>query len=52
MIDNWTDHAPQTNSALTTLTAGAHEVVVEYYERGGGAVAEASWALETPAPEL
>ena len=51
-IDNWTDHAPQTNSALTTLAAGAHEVVVEYYERGGGAVAEASWALETPAPEL
>ncbi len=25
-------------------------MVVEYYENGGGAVAEASWALETPPP--
>ena len=52
VIDNWTDHAPQTDSALTTLAAGPHEVVVEYYENGVGAVAEASWALQTPVPGL
>jgi PKD repeat protein len=44
VIDNWTDHGPTTDTATRSLTAGDHEVVVEYYEKGGGAVARASWA--------
>ena len=38
LIDRWTDHAPTTDTATQTLTAGDHDVKVEYYERGGGAV--------------
>jgi hypothetical protein len=45
-INNWTDHAPTTNtSAPVALTAGVkYSIVMEYYERGGGAVARLRWA--------
>ncbi|MGE0486831.1 MAG: DUF6701 domain-containing protein [Gammaproteobacteria bacterium] len=45
VIDNFTDHAPTVNqSALLPLTAGQnYELEMEYYERGGGAVAELDW---------
>jgi hypothetical protein len=45
-INNWTDHAPTTNtSAPIALVAGVkYSVVMEYYERGGGAVARLRWA--------
>jgi glucose/arabinose dehydrogenase len=44
LIDAWRDQAPTTYSATRTLTAGNHEVRMEYYENGGGAVAALSWA--------
>lgn len=45
-INAWTDHAPTTNtSAAVPLVAGVkYSVVMEYYERGGGAVARLRWA--------
>ncbi len=43
VINAWRDQAPTTYQATVPLTAGTHEVRVEYYERGGGAVAEVSW---------
>jgi len=45
VINNWTDHAPTTNtSSNVSLTAGQrYSVVVEYYERGGGAVMQLRW---------
>ena len=45
-IDNWTNHAPTTNtSAPVALVAGVkYSVVMEYYERTGGAVARLRWA--------
>lgn len=48
VINNWTDHAPTTNtSAGITLTAGqAYPVVLQYYENGGGAVIRLRW--QTP----
>jgi hypothetical protein len=45
LIDQWQDQAPATYTASRTLTAGAHEVRVDYYENGGGAVAKLSWAV-------
>jgi mono/diheme cytochrome c family protein len=47
VIDNWTDHAPTTNSSATvSLTAGQKvTLTMEYYERGGGAVAALRWRL-------
>jgi hypothetical protein len=43
IIDAWIDQGPTTRQATRTLTAGTHEVVLEYYEKAGGAVAQLSW---------
>ena len=43
IIDQWYDHPPQTFTADTTLSAGHHELMVEYYEHGGFAVAKVSY---------
>jgi glucose/arabinose dehydrogenase len=39
VIDGWKDQEPTTYTAVATLAAGSHSITVEYYERGGGAVA-------------
>jgi len=48
LVNNWTDHGPATdNSAPVTLTAGRrYDIVLEYYEKTGGAVAKLNW--QTP----
>jgi len=38
VADGWGDHGPQTFTATRTLTAGAHTIVVEYYQAAGGAM--------------
>ncbi len=45
LVNNWTDHGTTTNtSAAIKLTAGQrYTVTMEYYERGGGAVAQLQW---------
>jgi hypothetical protein len=43
VIDAWRDQSPTTYRATKTLTAGTHEVVVEYYDSGWDAVAQVSW---------
>jgi glucose/arabinose dehydrogenase len=42
VIDGYRDQAPTTYTAEVALTAGPHTVVIEYYERNGGAVARYS----------
>ncbi|MEK8033611.1 PA14 domain-containing protein [Ideonella sp. DXS29W] len=48
LINNWTDHAPTTNtSGGITLTAGRrYTVTLEYYENGGGS--EMRWRWRVP----
>jgi hypothetical protein len=43
IIDAWRDQGATEYRATRTLTAGEHEVKVEYYENGGGAVARVRW---------
>jgi hypothetical protein len=43
VIDEWSDHPVRTYSGDLSLTAGDHRVQVEYYEKGGHAVAKLSW---------
>jgi hypothetical protein len=45
LINNWTDHGTTTNnSAALTLVAGQrYDIVLEYYEKTGGAVAKLNW---------
>jgi mono/diheme cytochrome c family protein len=47
IINNWTDHAPTNNTSGTVnLTAGQrYSLTIEYYENGGGAVAQLRWRL-------
>jgi len=50
IINQWREQAPQTYTAEKYLGPGHHLVRVEYFERGGGAVAKLSWTLNTPGP--
>lgn len=43
IIDAWRDQAPTEYRANRSLSAGEHEIKVEYYENGGGAVAQVRW---------
>jgi hypothetical protein len=43
VIDAWWDQAPTEHRAIHSLSAGEHEVKVEYYENGGQAVAQVGW---------
>lgn len=44
VIDEWRDQSATVFTADRTLSAGPHQVQVEWYEAGGDAVAELSWA--------
>jgi len=48
VVNNWTDHGTTTNnSAAVALTAGQrYDIILEYYEKTGGAVAKLNW--QTP----
>ncbi len=48
MIDRWVDRGPTTDLATFFVQPGIHEVVVDYYENGGGAVARVSWTAASP----
>ncbi|SVB22995.1 uncharacterized protein METZ01_LOCUS175849, partial [marine metagenome] len=43
VIDHWLDMAPTSKYGSKVLTQGLHECVMEYYENGGGAVAQLFW---------
>jgi glucose/arabinose dehydrogenase len=48
VVDKWADQSATTSTATRTLTAGPHQVKVEYYEHGGDAVARVSWSSPPP----
>ena len=51
LINEWRDQAPTTFTELSEpLSAGTHEIVVEYYENGGGARIGVSWVEQEPPP--
>ena len=43
LIDNWTVHATETDSAIIPLDAGAHTIEVEYFEQTGLARIAVGW---------
>src|SRR5205823_14856144 len=43
IIDGWKDQSATTYTATRTVTAGEHEVKVEYYERLEAAVIQVGW---------
>jgi len=45
LVDNWTDHANTEDKGTIDLAAGnTYSFVMEYYESGGGAVAQLRWS--------
>ncbi len=53
IIDNWTDHGPTENSGTIALTAGVkYDISMDFYENGGGAVAELRWSSASQAYEI
>ncbi|PWU10021.1 MAG: hypothetical protein C5B50_26140 [Verrucomicrobia bacterium] len=44
VVDSWIDQAPASHSGAITLSANTlYDIVLEYYQNGGGAVAELFW---------
>jgi len=53
IIDNWTDHGPTENSGTIALSAGVkYDVAMDFYENGGGAVAELEWSSASQPREV
>jgi regulation of enolase protein 1 (concanavalin A-like superfamily) len=53
VIDNWTDHGPTEDSGTIGLTAGTkYDILMEFYENGGGAVAQLSWSSASQAKQI
>jgi len=53
LIDEWHDSPATRYEKIVALDAGDHTIVVEYYERGGQALAAAGWERDgTPTPTL
>ncbi len=47
IIDAWKDQGPTEYRATRSVSSGNHTVKVEYYENGGGAVAQVRWEQAT-----
>jgi PA14 domain-containing protein/K319-like protein len=54
VINNWTDHAPTTNtSAAISLAAGVrYTITLEHYEKAGGATAKLQWSYPGQATQV
>jgi hypothetical protein len=53
IVDNWTDHGTTENSGKIDLVAGnTYSLVMEFYENGGGAVAELRWSSPSTPKDL
>ncbi len=53
LVDNWTDHGPTENSGTVDMVAGnTYSLEMEYYENGGGAVAELRWSSPSTPKQL
>lgn len=50
LIDAWWDQPPHTYTGDIYVPGGATSIKLEYYENGGGAVAQLSWIVSSPPP--
>jgi hypothetical protein len=53
VVDDWGPHGPADDAGSVALTAGqTYDVKMEYYEAGGGAVAQLSWKSPSTPDEV
>ena len=48
ILNSWRDQPPDYYTLTQTISQGSHLIVVEYYERQGGATAQVSWQNTSP----
>jgi len=48
ILDAWRDQGPTAYRTNRTVSSGNHSVKVEYYENGGGALAQFAWSPAVP----
>src|SRR5271166_2990465 len=48
ILNAWYDQPPDSYKATQTVSQGSHLIVVEYYEKLGGATAQVSWRNNSP----
>jgi len=44
VVDAWTDHSKRDDTGQIALTAGRHDIRMEYYENGWDAIAQLAWS--------
>ncbi|MEV0234474.1 PA14 domain-containing protein [Nonomuraea sp. NPDC050786] len=47
VVDDWTDHSKRDDSGQIALTAGAHDIRMEFYDSGYDAIAQLHWSSPT-----
>ncbi|MBN2374095.1 PKD domain-containing protein [bacterium] len=47
-IDNWAEHSPQSDYATLAMTAGKHDIVVEFRENTGDGIIQLFWKTTVP----
>ncbi len=53
VINNWTDHSVKEDNGTITLSAGkSYDIVLEFYENGGQAVAQLSWSSASQSKQI
>jgi len=53
LVNDWNDHGAEENSGTINLVAGQfYTVIMEYYENGGGAIAQLSWSSPSTPKQL
>jgi hypothetical protein len=53
LVNDWNDHGAEENSGTIDLVAGQfYPIVMEYYENGGGAVAQLHWSSPSTPKQL
>ncbi|GAA3546481.1 hypothetical protein GCM10022419_028280 [Nonomuraea rosea] len=52
LIDAWTDHSKRDDSGQIALTAGAHDIKMEFYDGGYDAIAQLHWSSPTLARQV
>jgi len=53
VVDSWIDQSPTEHSGTIALTGGVkYDIQIDFYENGGGAVAELRWSSGSQAKEI
>lgn len=52
VIENFTNHSPAVDVGDVALSVGWHDIVIEYYENGGGAQLHLSWSSPSLPEEI